>query len=221
MNRSRSIVIAIVAAALVAGALYWSQQPGTEQTQVGQKPASGKAGRRGGAAGGAVPVVTADSCRRRLSDPPAHHRHSRIARDRRHELAHRQPGAGAARHATASSSSKGDLLFTLDDREIQALIARDEAQLAKDKAALTQAEADLARKQELIEKNVAPAAAARPGDRRLQGGPADGRGGPGGAAGRPAEARLRQARGADHRPRRRHPRDAGQSRRRQRCRPAS
>ena len=51
---------------------------------------------------------------------------------------------------------KGDLLFTLDDREIQALIARDEAQLAKDNAALAQAEADLGRKQELIEKNVAP-----------------------------------------------------------------
>lgn len=51
---------------------------------------------------------------------------------------------------------KGDLLFTLDDREIQALIARDQAQLAKDNAALAQAQADLGRKQELIEKNVAP-----------------------------------------------------------------
>src|SRR4030095_6838632 len=51
---------------------------------------------------------------------------------------------------------KGDVLFTLDDREIQALIARDEAQLAKDNAALAQAQADLGRKQELIQKNVAP-----------------------------------------------------------------
>ena len=51
---------------------------------------------------------------------------------------------------------KGDPLFTLDDREIQALIARDEAQLAKDNAALAQALADLGRKQELIDKKVAP-----------------------------------------------------------------
>jgi multidrug efflux system membrane fusion protein len=51
---------------------------------------------------------------------------------------------------------KGDALFTLDDREIQAQIARDQAQLAKDNAALAQAQADLRRKQELIEKNVAP-----------------------------------------------------------------
>src|SRR5262249_14941308 len=51
---------------------------------------------------------------------------------------------------------KGDPLFTLDDREIKAQIARDQAQLAKDNAALAQAEADLRRKQELLEKNVAP-----------------------------------------------------------------
>ncbi|HJZ33496.1 MAG TPA: efflux RND transporter periplasmic adaptor subunit [Hyphomicrobiaceae bacterium] len=51
---------------------------------------------------------------------------------------------------------KGDPLFTLDDREIQALVARDQAQLAKDNAALAQTQADLGRKQELIEKRVAP-----------------------------------------------------------------
>jgi multidrug efflux system membrane fusion protein len=51
---------------------------------------------------------------------------------------------------------KGALLFTLDDREIQALIARDQAQLAKDKATLAEAQADLGRKRELIEKRVAP-----------------------------------------------------------------
>jgi membrane fusion protein, multidrug efflux system len=51
---------------------------------------------------------------------------------------------------------QGNLLFTLDDREIQALIARDQAQLAKDNATLAQAGSDLRRKQELIDKRVAP-----------------------------------------------------------------
>jgi len=51
---------------------------------------------------------------------------------------------------------KGDLLFTLDDREIRATIARDEATIAKDQAALTQAEAALGRTQQLIARNVAP-----------------------------------------------------------------
>jgi multidrug efflux system membrane fusion protein len=50
---------------------------------------------------------------------------------------------------------KGDLLFTLDDRELLATIARNEAQLAKDEAARDRANADLKRTEELLAKNVA------------------------------------------------------------------
>jgi multidrug efflux system membrane fusion protein len=50
---------------------------------------------------------------------------------------------------------KGDLLFSLDDRELKAIIARNEAQLAKDEAARDRANADLTRTQELISRNVA------------------------------------------------------------------
>ncbi len=50
---------------------------------------------------------------------------------------------------------KGDLLFTLDDREIQAVIARDQATIAKDQATLTQAEAALGRTQDLSDKDIA------------------------------------------------------------------
>ena len=50
---------------------------------------------------------------------------------------------------------KGELLFTLDDRELNAVIARNEAQLTKDEAALAKANADLARTQELLARNVA------------------------------------------------------------------
>ncbi len=51
---------------------------------------------------------------------------------------------------------KGDLLFSLDDREILAAKARNEATLAKDLAAQERAAADLKRTEELIAKNVAP-----------------------------------------------------------------
>lgn len=51
---------------------------------------------------------------------------------------------------------KGDLLFTLDDREIRATIARNEATLAKNQAALERAAADLKRAEELIAKSAAP-----------------------------------------------------------------
>jgi multidrug efflux system membrane fusion protein len=50
---------------------------------------------------------------------------------------------------------KGDLLFTLDDRELLATIARNEAQLAKNEAVRDRANADLKRTEELLAKNVA------------------------------------------------------------------
>jgi membrane fusion protein, multidrug efflux system len=50
---------------------------------------------------------------------------------------------------------KGDPLFTLDDREVRATIARDEAQLQKDQATLERTEADLERYQRLVQTNAA------------------------------------------------------------------
>lgn len=50
---------------------------------------------------------------------------------------------------------QGELLFTLDDRELKAVIARNEATLAKDEAARDRAKADLQRTQELLSRNVA------------------------------------------------------------------
>jgi multidrug efflux system membrane fusion protein len=47
----------------------------------------------------------------------------------------------------------GDVLFRLDDRSIQAAIAKDEASIAKDQAALDQAKADLKRDQSLAGRN--------------------------------------------------------------------
>lgn len=49
---------------------------------------------------------------------------------------------------------KGDLLFTLDDREVRAAIARDEAQLAKDQATVVRTTTDEQRYQQLSEKNA-------------------------------------------------------------------
>jgi len=49
----------------------------------------------------------------------------------------------------------GDLLFKLDDRELKAQIARDEAALARDAALLERTRADLARKRDLVGKGAA------------------------------------------------------------------
>lgn len=48
---------------------------------------------------------------------------------------------------------EGDLLFRLDDREIQAQIARDEAALARDQATLARTQADVKRVQELLTRD--------------------------------------------------------------------
>jgi multidrug efflux system membrane fusion protein len=54
----------------------------------------------------------------------------------------------------------GDLLFSLDNRELQAQIARGEAALARDRAVLAKAQAALKRTQELLARSVASQAQA-------------------------------------------------------------
>jgi multidrug efflux system membrane fusion protein len=51
---------------------------------------------------------------------------------------------------------KGDLLFTLDDREVKATIARSEAQLAKDQATAQKTQTDLERYSQLSSTNAVP-----------------------------------------------------------------
>jgi membrane fusion protein, multidrug efflux system len=57
-------------------------------------------------------------------------------------------------HVTDGQMVKaGDLLFTLDDKELAAQLARDEANLSRDQAVRDRTEADLKRKRELLSNN--------------------------------------------------------------------
>ena len=49
---------------------------------------------------------------------------------------------------------QGDLLFTLDDREFQAAVDKDQATLEKDQAVAVRTEADLKRDQQLLARNA-------------------------------------------------------------------
>jgi membrane fusion protein, multidrug efflux system len=51
--------------------------------------------------------------------------------------------------------SKGDILFRLDSRQVEALIKQAEANIAKDKATLAQAESDLTRTETLVRRDFA------------------------------------------------------------------
>lgn len=58
------------------------------------------------------------------------------------------------RVAEGQTVAAGDVLFMLDDRELKAQIARDEAALARDAALLERTRADLARKRDLVAKGA-------------------------------------------------------------------
>jgi multidrug efflux system membrane fusion protein len=62
----------------------------------------------------------------------------------------------------------GDLMFRLDDRELQAQIARGEAALARDRAVLGKAQAALKRTQELLTRSVASQAQAEEADAEVR-----------------------------------------------------
>jgi multidrug efflux system membrane fusion protein len=146
VRRLRMAAVLLLLAAAGAGILVW-YQPGPDSDP-------GKGGRSGAARTAEVPVITEpvasqDFVVRRktigILESPA----TVIVRSRIESVILEQ-------HVTDGQFvEKGDLLFTLDDREIRATIARDEATIAKDQAVLTQAEAALSRTRELISKNVA------------------------------------------------------------------
>lgn len=70
-------------------------------------------------------------------------------------LKSRIDGVIADQHVREGQEVKqGDLLFTLDDRELKAQVARDEAGVERDKATLTQKRADLARQKSLVDKGA-------------------------------------------------------------------
>lgn len=62
----------------------------------------------------------------------------------------------AVHFADGSSVKEGDLLFTLDSRQIEAQVRQAEAVLARDKAQLDGAERDLRRFADLVAKNATP-----------------------------------------------------------------
>ena len=149
IKRHRKLILAAIGIAVIAGLFYW-----VPSVDRGVPQETTKTSRKGGGTGGAVPVVTEAvavgdfAIRRRtigILESPA----TIIVRSRIDSQVLEQ-------HVTDGQIvKKGDLLFTLDDREIKAEIARDEATIAKDQATLTAAETALNRTQELITKNVA------------------------------------------------------------------
>jgi multidrug efflux system membrane fusion protein len=152
MRQSRlpAILLSLFVVGIAAGGLYWSSSPSTQRAAV-QKNKSSQSAQHGGA----VPVITQLLT---IEDFPIRRRTIGILESPATVIIRSRIDSQVLdQHVTDGDIvKKDDLLFTLDDREINATIARDEATIAKDQAALTQADAALRRTQELISKNVAP-----------------------------------------------------------------
>ena len=153
MRKARFAGVATLIGLLIVGAVAYHRHG--PSSLLSNEVASDRGGKRKGGSGQPVPVITAQA-------------EAEDFKIRRRTIGIMESPAIVVVRARIDSQvleqhvldgqlvRKGDLLFTLDDREIQALIARDQAQLAKDNAALAQAQGELGRKQELIEKKVAP-----------------------------------------------------------------
>jgi multidrug efflux system membrane fusion protein len=149
------VVLGVIVVALLAAGLYWGGRSHSGRQESALGDASRKSGGKAPSGAGVVPVVTLVVA---AGDFPIRRRTIGILESPAIILIRsRIDSQVLEQHVTDGQLvRKGDLLFTLDDREIRATIARDEATIAKDQAALTQVEAALRRTQELIARNVAP-----------------------------------------------------------------
>jgi multidrug efflux system membrane fusion protein len=129
-------------------------EPGTEAAaQPGGSPGRGRGQAQGQGQGAPVPVLTARAEQQDL--PITRTSVGWIEPIATVTVRARIDGQIIEQRAKDGDMVKaGDVLFHLDDREIQAQIARDQASLDRDKATLAKAQADLKRAEELITRNV-------------------------------------------------------------------
>lgn len=157
MQRSKVLLASLVAAAGIASGWWYLSQhqtrmPGVANTSTASEGAD-RRGRGGGGDGPPVAVVTAVAekgdfpVRKRaigFVETPA----SVVVRSRLDSQIMEQ-------HVSDGQFVKaGDLLFTLDDRDIRAQTAKDEAMLARDQATHLRTQADLARYKQLLARDA-------------------------------------------------------------------
>lgn len=141
MKRS-GLLVGVVLVAAAAGLWYWrSHGEGAAQ------------GARAGRGGGAVSVVTAAA--EQADFPVRKHAIGFVETPASVVVKSRIDSQIVAQHVSDGQFvKKGDPLFTLDDRDIKAQIAKDEAMLAKDEATHTRNVADLDRYKQLFARNA-------------------------------------------------------------------
>uniref|UniRef100_A0A9E7ZVT8 Efflux RND transporter periplasmic adaptor subunit n=1 Tax=Bosea sp. NBC_00436 TaxID=2969620 RepID=A0A9E7ZVT8_9HYPH len=143
MKRSGLVTGVVIAGLVAGGTWYWR----------GRAPEAAQTARAGRGDGGAVSVISAAAIQ---ADFPV----------RKHAIGFVETPASVLVRSRIDSQimtqnvvdgqfvKAGDLLFTLDDRDIKAQIAKDEAMLARDEATHTRNLADLERYKQLLVRNA-------------------------------------------------------------------
>ena len=154
MRRSAVFLLLLGTAALIAGVTN-VQVPAVRQAVTGLfgKPAPDTPAKPGRGAQPAIEVVTAVAGQQDF--PVTEHAIGFIQSPSVVNISARVSSQIEAVHVKDGQEvKKGDLLFTLDDRSLQAAVASAKAALARDQAALVSAEANALRAQDLVKKQA-------------------------------------------------------------------
>lgn len=156
MQRSKVLLVSLIAAAGIASGWWYLSQhqvKAPDATASAASEGSGRRGRGGGADGPPVAVVTAVAER---ADFPVRKRAiGFVETPASVTVRSRIDSQIMEQHVTDGQFVKaGDLLFTLDDRDINAQIAKDEAMLARDQATHLRTQADLTRYKQLLQRDA-------------------------------------------------------------------
>ncbi|POR51414.1 efflux RND transporter periplasmic adaptor subunit [Bosea psychrotolerans] len=149
MQRKTLFSIALLATVAVATGAWFTTSRGAVDPGDGARAA--RAGRSG--EGAAVAVVTAQA--ERANMPVRKRAIGFVETPASVVVKSRLDSQLMEQHVVDGQFVKaGDLLFTLDDRDLKAQIEKDEAAIARDQAVHKRTEADLARYQQLLVKNA-------------------------------------------------------------------
>ncbi len=149
MKRKTILAIAGLAAVGLAGGHWLATSRGAVDPTEGARAA------RGGRGGDGAPVAVVTAAAERADMPVRKRAIGFVETPASVVVKSRLDSQIVAQHVVDGQFvRKGDLLFTLDDRDIRAQIEKDEAAIARDEATHKRAEGDLARYQQLLARNA-------------------------------------------------------------------
>lgn len=156
MSRSKVLLVSLViAAGAASGWWYLSQHQAKAPGATAASTASEGSGRRGRGGGDGPPIAVVTAVTEKGDFPVRKRAIGFVETPASVTVRSRIDSQIMEQHVTDGQFVKaGDLLFTLDDRDTKAQIAKDEAMLARDQATHLRTQADLARYKQLLAKDA-------------------------------------------------------------------